>query len=42
MSGLVMTRLALRLMSGRSADGVSPSYTAARICGSFRERTCRS
>lgn len=42
MSGFVMTRLALRRIRGRSAWGVSPSYTAARTCGSLRSRTCLS
>ena len=42
MSGLLITRFALRRITGRSACGVSPSYTAARICGSFSERICRS
>ncbi len=42
MSGLVITRFAFFLISGRSARGVSPSYTAAFICGIVRARTARS
>jgi hypothetical protein len=42
MSGFVRTRLAFLRISGRSAVGVSPSYTDALICGSFSARTCRS
>ena len=42
MSGFDMTRFAFRRIIGRSTLGVSPSYTAARICGSFSARTCRS
>ena len=42
MSGFVMTRFAFVRISGRSARGVSPSYTAAFTCGSFSPRTARS
>src|SRR5207302_5315028 len=42
MSGFDITRFAFRRMSGRSADGVSPSYTAARIWGSCSDRTWRT
>jgi hypothetical protein len=42
MSGFDITRFAFLRMSGRSALGVSPSYTEARTWGSFSSRTCRS
>jgi hypothetical protein len=42
MSGLVRTRLALRRIIGRSADGVSPSYADALTPASANERMARS
>jgi hypothetical protein len=42
MSGFVITRLAFVRISGRSARGVSPSYTAAFTCGSRSDRIARS
>ncbi len=42
MSGFVITRFAFVRIRGRSAFGVSPSYTAAFSWGSFNDRTDRS
>ena len=42
MSGFVITRFAFFRINGRSARGVSPSYTAAFICGIVSARTARS
>ena len=42
MSGLVITRFALRRAHARSGPGVSPSYTAALIAGKANPRIARS